>query len=63
MFSVKSYQEREAIDIEKLRIENPELDIVEVAYDGDGKLFAMATREIPESIKISKGIFRSNECL
>ena len=47
-----TWKEKHDNDVSKLRKENPDLDIVEVSYDSDGELCAMATREIPESLKV-----------
>jgi len=53
---------KEKKDIEMLNKKYPERDIVEVAYDKDGKLFACAARDIPPPTYFDPSILNDIPC-
>lgn len=54
----QKFKMKEKKDIEILNKKYSLLDITEVAYNEDGKLFAFAIRDIPPSIKISPELLK-----
>lgn len=48
---------KEKEDIARLRKQYPDLDIVEVAYDKNGKIIAWAVRDIPPSLTFDSSLW------